>query len=150
MATAHAWLLDFGPSMRAAIGIRELLQIIDAPVTFAVPLSPAYSRRVVFWQNRVLPVMDISARLGAAPTAGTLLILVGFQTGPEQAAQLGAMVLAAPPQKLLVNDQQAGSLPERAAGSSDGNGWQSLAISSFEQDGAQIPVLNLASVFAGA
>lgn len=147
MAIAHAWLLDFGLSMRAAIGIRELLQIIDAPVTFTVPLSPAYSRRVVFWQNRLLPVMDMSARLGAPPTAGTLLILVGFQASLGQAAQLGAIVLAAPPQKLLVDDTQAGSLPECSGGGGD---WRRLAISSFERDGAQIPVLNLASVFAGA
>ena len=65
MSGINAWLLDFGITFRAAIGVRELVQILDGAATFTVPLTHAHSRRVVFWQKRMLPVMDLAIRVGA-------------------------------------------------------------------------------------
>ncbi len=141
MAAPNAWILDLGTSFRAAIGSRELVQIVEAPTTFLVPLTPTYSRHVVFWQKRMVPVMDLSIRLGGPPTEHTLLALVGYQDPCDQTVGVGAIVLATPPVRITVNDSQATALDQQ------GPCWKELAISCFERDGMVIPVLHLSRMF---
>ena len=144
MAAMNAWLLDFGDSCRAAVGTRELLHLVDTPATIAVPCTPNYCRSVAFWQDRLLPVMDIGARLGAAPRSAPFLAVVGYQHRRGEYPQFGALMLASPPQQLAVSDEQACALP------AEGSVWQELAISCFEHQGAPIPVLQLSRIFTSA
>ncbi len=95
MSSENAWLLDFGKPLRAAVGMRELLQIIDASEIYEVPLTPAHSRHIMFWQKRMIPVMDLSLRLGAKATQSKMLALVGYQDHANQSVGIGAIVLAA-------------------------------------------------------
>lgn len=141
MSKMNAWLLDLGASGQAAVGTRELLHVIDAPLMFETPLSPAYCRRVVFWQDRMLPVLDVAAKLGEAPANTTFLAVVGYQQQRRESPQFGALVLASPPKQLFVTDEQACSLPEQ------NSGWSILAHSCFEHQGSAIPVLNLRRIF---
>ncbi len=144
MARTNAWLLDFGGSCRAAVGTRELLHLVDTPATFPVPCTPDYCCRVVFWQERLLPVMDIAARLGAAPRSAPFLAVVGYQHRRGESPQFGALTLASPPQQLAVSDEQACALPAQ------GGAWRELAVSCFEHQGVPIPVLNLSRIFTSA
>lgn len=144
MSRMNAWLLDFGDSCRAAVGTRELLHLVDAPATFDVPCTPDYCRSVVYWQERLLPVMDIAARLGAAPQRAPFLAVIGYQQQRGEYPQFGALKLASPPQQLAVSDEQACPLPAQIGA------WQELAISCFEHQGAPIPVLNLKYIFGNA
>jgi chemotaxis signal transduction protein len=144
MSSANAWLLNFGAACQAAVGTRELLHLVDAPATFLVPCTPAYCHSVLLWQERLLPVMDVAARLGAAPGSAPFLAVVGYQSKRGEYPQFGALKLATPPQQLQVSDEQACALPGQ------GNGWQELAISCFEHRGAPIPVLNLRRLFGSA
>lgn len=141
MSSANAWLLDFGDACRAAVGARELLHLIDAPVTFEIPLAPAYCHQVVKWQDRLLPVLDMSMRLGGAPQMGAFLAVVGYQQRRGEFPQFGALRLSAPPRQLSVGDDQSCALPETA------DAWQPWVISCFEQRGQAIPILNLGRVF---
>lgn len=143
MSSANAWLLDLGDSMHAAIGMRELVQIIDAPNTFSVPLTPAHSRNVMFWQKRMVPVLDLSIRLENRASKGKLMAIVAFQEA-DKGAGLGAIILTAPPVRIAVDDTQACTLDD------DTVRWQELANSSFTQDGAVIPVLHLSRIFGAA
>ena len=141
MSRVNAWLLDFGNARQAAVGTRELLHLVDTPVTYAVPYTPEYCRSVVLWQERVLPVMDIAARLGAVPRTAPFLAVIGYQQQRGEYPQFGALMLSSPPRQLAVSDEQACELPD------DGNAWRELSISCFDYQGSAIPVLNLARIF---
>ncbi len=140
--TAHAWLLDTGLATPMAIGQRELLQIITAPQTFSVPLCPEYARHVLFWQQRMVPVMDFGLRMGANPHPQNLLALVGFHDALTGVIQLGAIVLRQAPRQVAVNDAQALQAEDLPVD------WRALAISCFAHEGSAIPVLHLGKVFA--
>ena len=144
MAAANAWLLDLGDAMHAAIGMRELVQIIEAPITFAVPLTPAHSSNVMFWQKRMVPVLDLSIRLDNKASKGKLMAIVGYHDAANQTAGLGAIILAAPPVRIAVDDAQACTLDEDMAR------WHELANSSFKQEREVIPVLHLSRLFGAA
>jgi len=88
MSSKNAWVLDFGMSFRAAVGGRELLHLIDTPATFAVPCTPLYCRRVVFWQERLLPVMDIASRQGGVAQQAQFIAVVGYQQRRENTRNL--------------------------------------------------------------
>jgi chemotaxis signal transduction protein len=138
----NAWLLDFGDTCHAAVGTRELLHLVDAPSTFAVPCTPAYCSHIVLWQERLLPVLDIAARLGGLPRTAPFLAVVGYQHQRGEYPQFGALRLAAPPKQLAVSDEQACRLPEGS------NAWRDLAISCFEYQGEAVPVLDLCRIFS--
>lgn len=149
MSKMNTWLLDMGASCRAAVGTRELLHLIDSPVTFEIPCTPSYCRRVVFWQERMLPVIDIAAKLGKTPQHAPFLAVVGYQRKQGEYPQFGALMLATPPQQLAVNDEQACSLPSfvQNAGFGQDSDWRELAHACFDHQGAAIPVLNLSRIF---
>jgi chemotaxis signal transduction protein len=126
--------------MRAAVGTRVLLQILDAPSLYEVPCTPDYCHSVLSWQGRLLPVMDMAARLGEAPQAGRLVAVAGYQDGPNGAVHFGALLLAAPPQAIAVGDAQSCALPESFP--------SQYAISCFDHEGEAIPILHLARIFS--
>ena len=144
MHRMNAWLLDFGDGCQAAVGTRELLHLVDAPTTFKVPCTPEYCRNVVLWQERLLPVMDVAARVGTRPHNAPFLAVIGFQQQRGEYPQFGALMLVSPPKQLAVSDEQACRLPDTS------NAWRELAISCFEYQGAAVPVLNLRRIFASA
>lgn len=145
MSGANAWLLDIGEGKRVAIGPRELVQIIDGKDSFDVPLTPPHVREVIFWQDRVVPVMQLPVRLGRKPCDGNILALVAYYDGDaRKTAMLGAIHLAAPPVRVYVDDQQAVSLED------EDPVWRDLAISCFEQQGQAVPVLHLGRLFSAS
>ncbi len=139
---ANAWLLDFGHGLRAAVGTRVLLHLIDDPRLFAVPCTPSYCRQVAFWQDRVLPVMDMAARLGKAPLPPRLLAVACYFDPLDVAPRFGALALASAPIAVTVSDHAACALPEHPAG------WSGLAASCFQHQGAPVPILHLGRIFA--
>ena len=138
----NAWLLDFGQSVRAAVGTRVMLQIINDPKPHPVPCAPSYCRSVVSWQGRLLPVMDMAARLGGAPQVPRLLAVAAYQTQSGAPTQYGALLLDALPVAIAVGDAQSCSLPEQPVG------WEKYSLSCFDHNGVAIPVLHLAKIFA--
>jgi chemotaxis signal transduction protein len=142
LAQPNAWLLDFGQSVRAAVGVRILLQIIDRPNVHDVPCTPGYCHSVLSWQGRLLPVMDMAARLGGVPQAPQYLVVVGYQDSPDEPTRFGALLVSAPPAAIVVGDTQSCALPEQPAD------WGKFACSCFEHEGAAIPVLHLGRIFS--
>ena len=142
MLRMNAWILDLGMSYKAAVGGRELLHLIDAPSTFAVPCTPSYCHRVVRWQGRLLPVMDIVSRLGCTEQQAQFIAVVGYQQKRGEYPQFGALLLASPPLQASVSDEQACMLPEST------QGWSKLAIACFDYQGEAVPVLDLNRIFA--
>lgn len=141
MSRMNAWVLDLGMGYKAAVGRRELLHLIDVPKTFVVPCTPSYCHKIVFWQERLLPVMDIASRLCGTAQEAQFIAVIGYQQKRGDSPQFGALLLASTPLQVAVSDEQACTLPENP------QGWDELAISCFEYDGDALPVLNLNRLF---
>lgn len=140
---SQAWLLDLGAGYRAAVGERQLVHLLYAPQSYPVPRTPAHARRVLPWQEHLLPVFDVVNWLGGAlpPTGLPVAGIFAYQRGQGEMPQYGALWLAAPPARLSVTDQQACDLPE------PNSAWQALAISCFEHEGAPVPILDLRRLY---
>ncbi len=137
----NAWLLDFGQELRGAVATRVLLHLLHSPKVFAVPCTPSYCRLAVFWQDRLLPVMDMAARLGAAPQEPSLLAITCYMDPAESAPRFAALALSAAPVPVAVSDDALCTLPKQPAG------WSRLALSCFEHDGRPVPILHLGRIF---
>lgn len=141
-ARPNAWLLDFGHTLRAAVGMRVLLQIVDDPKLHPVPCTPPHCHSVFSWQGRLLPVLDMAALLGREPQSPHLLAIAAYQEHPGEAARFGALLLATPPVAVIVGNDQVCPLPEQPAA------WGKLALSCFGHQGDAIPVLHLGRIFS--
>ncbi|NJN45168.1 MAG: hypothetical protein HC808_00150 [Candidatus Competibacteraceae bacterium] len=145
MAETTAWLLDLDSDLVAAVGEREMIHVIQAPVLFEVPSSPRYCRNVLVWQDNILPIMDIAAWLKKLPGRQVCPVagIFAYQTQPDWDIQYGALMLTATPSRTRVNDNQACTLPDQPAG------WKTLALSCFTEVERNIPILDLPTLFSG-
>jgi chemotaxis signal transduction protein len=149
MNKASAWILPITDTVAAAVGEAELVHVLpDTPALFEVPLAPPYCRRVLVWQRRIVPVMDLAARFqGVGPDSNTTPTLVGiFAYLAEGTGRLdyGALSLAALPRRREVSDAQACRLPD------DFEAWRRYVNSGFraEAGGRVIPILRLSRLFS--
>lgn len=141
-----AWILALDSVLRAAVGERELVHLIEAPTLLDVPLSPPYCRQVLVWNENLLPAMDLAAWLRPGepvqcrwPLAGVF----GYQTKPGAEPAYGALLLAGIPERARAADSQACALPKQPAR------WRTLAISCFKRGDHPIPILDLPHLFTG-
>lgn len=140
-----AWLLELGPGLHAAIGERELQHLVLSPPLFTVPGSPFDCRKVMLWNDRVVPVMDLAARLtGQAVEVNTSLIgIVAYLGSSDRRIQFGGVRLHAIPERTLIHDEQACELPQA------GFKRRTLAHSCFaDKNNNPIPILNLSRIFS--
>lgn len=138
---SNAWLLDFGNGVYGAVATRVLLHLLHNAKVFAVPCTPPYCRQAVLWQDRLLPVMDMAARLGGAPQQPDLLAVACYLDPVEGLPRFGALALSAAPVPIIVSDSAACDLPEQPAG------WKGLAASCFEHQRQPVPILHLGRIF---
>jgi hypothetical protein len=137
----NAWLLDFGQNVRAAVGKRVLLQLIKAPKVFSVPVTHDYCCNVILWGGRLLPVMDMAARLGGSTQEVKLLTVVGYQFHKNETVRFGALLLETAPVAISVTDAQACPLPVEQSC------WGKFAISCFDHEGVPTPIIKMDEVF---
>jgi len=141
-----AWILALDDRLRAAVGERELIHLIEAPTLLEVPLSPYYCRRAILWNNLLLPAMDLAAWLRGreqpAQQERKLAGVVAYQ--PQMgAAEYGVLLLSDIPARTHVSDTQACKLPEQPTG------WRDLATSCFLDTETPVPILDLPLIFSG-
>jgi hypothetical protein len=143
---ASAWLLHFGDGESAVVGERELLHLVPQPTLLMVPRAPAHCRRVMEWQNRLLPTWDVLEWLspGAGERDARLAAVVGYQLRRKEMPRFGAVMLEEPPSRVKVSDTQACELPGGRPGLRD------IAISCFLHEQQPVPVLDLPRMFARA
>jgi hypothetical protein len=143
VAETTAWVLDFDGDLRAAVGEREMVHVIQSPVLFDVPQSPSYCRYVLIWQDTILPVMDLAAWLREQPGRQVCPVagVFAYQTRPGRDIQYGALALATTPVRTRVNDTQGCVLPTQPD-------WQALAISCFIEGEHSVPILDVPTIFS--
>ncbi len=144
MAEASAWLLILDAELRAAVGAREMIHLIQSPTLFSIPDTPDYCRQVLLWQEEIVPVMDLAAWLrgSRAVLAPALVGIFAYQTADGIA--YGALPLAAVPARRRVSDEQACVLPTQPPG------WARIALSCFNDGDKKVPILDLRHLFSGA
>jgi len=140
-----AWILALDDRLRAAVGERELIHLIEVPTLLEVPLCPYYCRHILVWNDAVLPAMDLAAWLHGQPSqrSRTLAGVFGYQMRRGAKPEYGALLLAGIPARARVTDESACGLPKKP------RNWRSAAISCFKPGSDLIPVLDLAHIFAG-
>ena len=77
-----------------AIGILDIKEIIEVGTISRVPLTPGFISGVINLRGRVLPVLDLSARLGRDTTQLTkrsCIVIVEVQSG-DRSQSLGMLV----------------------------------------------------------
>ncbi len=141
-ARPNAWLLDFGNTLRAAVGARVLVQIVDHPRLHPVPCTPPHCQNIYAWQGRLMPVVDVAVLLGREPQAPRLLAIAAFQEHAGDAVTFGALLLSAPPVAIIVENDQVCSLPEYP------EAWEKFSLSCFGHQGEAIPVLHMGRIFS--
>ena len=119
MSVSDAWLLEANDSLSIAIGDHEMVEFVQAAaISFPVPGSPDYCGHVVFWQNNLIPVIDMGVLLGKpALDASAFMSLVAYQQQPGSPLQYLAIKVTTAPEKILVDDAQVSEIPDELSNS---------------------------------
>jgi hypothetical protein len=141
MATAPAWLLDFGKGQLAAVGERELLHIVYQPRLHRVPQADAHCDRVMAWEGGFLPVWNLAAWFKWTKTADSsgLAAVVGYADEDSGRTLRGVICIDLPPKRVNVRDEDACALSDTH--------WERLATSCFLYEMVRVPTLDLTAMF---
>jgi len=146
MSEPVAWILDFGGSVRVAIGELELIHLETQPKLFSVPKTPNYCQNVVIWQDTIVPAIDLGIALKGQVNAHETCYaaIVRYRTVANGPLAYAALLLAEIPVRMIINDSLACPLPNELIA------LKALAVSCFSLNGESIPIIELASVFSQA
>lgn len=146
MNPVGAWLLNFGGGRCAALGLREVLHVAHSPQIASIPQTPPHCSQVLVMEERLLPAWDVAAWLGtAAPgRATTLAAIVGYQESRRAPVQFGALLIAEPPVRITVSDEEACELPPAPTR------WRAIAMSCVSHGNEPVPILDLRLMFSHA
>jgi chemotaxis signal transduction protein len=140
----EAWVLDCGQGVVAAVGAAHMLHVVeDAALCFRVPMAPTHCDRVLLWQKRVLPVVDMRPLIGVAlgSTATQCFCVLGWCT-PDDVTEYGVIATTAVPRRIVVTDDKSMEpTVERAAS------WRSFAVGFFSYHDTAVPILDPATLF---
>jgi hypothetical protein len=139
-----------------AVGEFELVHTItDLPPLFVIPKTPHYCQQVMYWQNQIVPVMNLAARFlppvdysandyeSDTHRLGALSIFT-YQHENTQSINYGALLLHSAPKHCEVSDIEQCALPVEFAA------WKYYMISCFKNTQTQkaIPIIRLERLFA--
>lgn len=144
---SRAWLLDFGRGMQAAVGLREIFQVLLSADLFQIPCTPVYCSEVLITRKRILPVIDIPSLLEGKQFLSIQNEIIGiatFQDDVKRAISYAGLRLATLPVGIFVSDEQACDLPKEQVV------WSSFSRCCFYHEGQVVPVLNLKALFCRA
>jgi hypothetical protein len=146
--SARAWTLDVAAGQIAAVGEKELQEVLCEPPLQFQPAAPAYRRHTLDWRGLPLEVIDLSVLFGApaaqlAPRWVTVAACL-----PEDASkpQFLALALQAAPARIEVTNAMACALPETAL--REYLVWTCLSVCCFRHESRPIPVLDLARLLS--
>ena len=136
MSSAQAWLLECSETLIVAVADHEIVECIQPDAYHEVPSTPPYCNRVIQWQGRLVPVLDLGALYGSVASLSepSFVCLLAYQEAPGLPLQHLAVPVNSAPEKVEVDDEQACELAE---GPGD-ELLRAISISCFSH--AQVPV----------
>lgn len=145
MGDVAAWLMQVDRVSRVAVGQLELIHIISDPDYIEVPRTPEYCQRVVVWNNRIVPILDISMLINktSAFFQHNAVAVALYSSGDSGELNYGGIQLIDMPVLDKVSNQQyveASELP--------GN-WRHVSISAYRsKDDDIVPILDTQRLFS--
>ena len=144
MSEAAAWLMQIDRLTRVAVGQLELIHIISSPEYIEVPKAPEYCQRVVYWNHKMIPVIDISMLVtGTSTYYQNNAVAVALYTDPQtnEVSYGGIQLTDMPLLEKISNDQ--GLSPTDLA-----SHWHPYAISGFKsKDKDLVPIIDVKRLF---
>ena len=141
-----AWLLTLGKNLHAAIGVNELVHIIDSSEVADLPAILTNRCKAIYWQGKDLTVINLAKyfvdRTEIMFKSEPIIGVVAYQSDVDDRLQYAGLLMTSIPIKKIVNNSSACDLPEPV------HEWQCLAVSCFYDDGRQVPVLDLQAIFS--
>lgn len=142
MTASDAWLLELDDSLAIAIGDHEMVEYVRATTTFPVPGAPKYCSHVFLWQNKLVPIMDVSMMRGHTNKRASdgFMGLVAYQLKPGAPIMHIALYVNELPKKIQVDDEQVCELPEEL----DDGLVRQLCLSCFKHESQPVVIIDIA------
>lgn len=141
MSSSNAWLLECDSELIVAVSDHEIVEYLQPQRTFTVPETPEYCNRVIAWQDKLVPVMDLAMLTGvrSQQQEASFVCLLGYQLAPREPLQYLALRINTTPQKLEVDDSQACELEGDAVSPL----LQAVTLCSFRHMQQTIPIIDV-------
>jgi len=130
---------------RVAVGQLELIHIIAQPSYIEIPKAPDYCKRVVVWNNKVIPVLDLSMLVNktSAYYQHNAVAVAMYVNGSEKQVQYGGIQLIDMPVLDTVSNEQKIVESELSVR------WKPISISGYRsKDREIIPILDVQKIFS--
>jgi chemotaxis signal transduction protein len=90
-----AWKLDW-PGAPLALAQCQVIEVVEEPETYTVPLGPQWCRGLLHWRGQLIPFA-----YGGNPEV-RFVVVVAYQPAPKQPLQFAAFSVASMPQQFDV------------------------------------------------
>lgn len=136
---ARAWILPVSATQQVAIAEYQMYEYLTEAKTAEVPLAPAYSSQLLFWQDRQVPMIDLSVLLeNKTPEKNHGYVIVAYQAAAKAPIQYAGLSIIAPPIRISVHDSSASGLPEEFSGH-----LRDIILSCFSHEDDIVPVIDV-------
>jgi len=141
---AQVWILDNGQK-KVSIAFAELVAVIQKPTIYNLPYAHSWSYCFAYWQNNIIPIIDLSARLITKTEASLLsttnkedvLCILAYPV--KEGVAYGGFLTQALPYDININNDMACHLPAPE--------WQAISRSCFSYQSEAIPILNISAMY---
>ena len=132
-----AWLLTPLGLPLCAVAQHEVMQYLNSAPAQPVPFTLRHCATAIFWQDDIVPVMNLSA-LNASPEPIRDLAVLAYQDTPGAPLHYVALALQIAPERITVDDASRCELPE-----DDSELWQQIAVACFARDLQPTPIISI-------
>jgi len=136
---SHAGLLKPAADLQIAVPEYQMAEYVVDPDLAPVPLAPQHCRSVLFWQDKIVPLMEL-AQLAGNDSAGPVesVVVMAYQNQPGAPLRYVGIAVAEPPARIPVDDEQVCDPAEDYA-----DCLRAVTLSCFSHDGQPTTILNL-------
>ena len=147
MNSVPAWVMQVDRVAKVAVGKMEMIHIVHKPEFITVPCSPEHCNRVIYWNKKIIPVMNLSFWFNDSVVYyhSNLVAIVTYQDENNGNIKYGGIQLLDPPAiDYVSNDQFSNS------DSTDGK-WKNIALSCYRNKSDEnIPIIDLRTIFSNS
>ncbi len=135
----HAWLLKPGANLQLAVPEYQMAEYVIAPDIAPVPLAQQHCRSVLFWRDRMVPLMELAQLTGGVdlpPLTGVVILAYQRQAGAP--LEYVGVAVSESPARIQVDDERVCDLAEDYP-----DCLSAVSVSCFSHDGLPTVILNL-------
>ena len=145
MNSVPAWVMQVDRVAKVAVGKMEIIHIVHNPDYITIPCAPEHCNRVVYWNKKIIPVMNLSMWFNESVVYyhSNLVAIVTYQDESNADIKYGGIQLLDPPVIDYVSNNQLSKTD-----SNDGK-WRAIALSCYRNKSDEdIPIIDLCAIFS--